>query len=401
MDEILISHALVLPDINFFAWFEAAKSYATSFERVVVVRSPAGNDLNRFFTVTAVEAPGVWFNNDALTHIRRAYPNVVRVDLIRANTPQELQAILDERVRLNDRYGETMNSSQIDDRFILAWPSDARPVKVTRPFGEDVGGVKNEGMDIFAPEDTIIRAGAAGQVVTVVREQTDIGYGQYVQTATQLNGVTYLVIYAHLKDIAVNMNDMVEVGDELGRAAAGESIKIVVQRPGDGLDGYSLPDVIDPSLVFYWPDLKLRSTVNGLRIRERPGTDFDILAKINIIDKIETLEPHGRTFQKLGVDGEWVKVRTSMGTEGYTAAWLLTVSEPISVDANFLGMNLDARHHLGNPDPSKLNGVQWVRFGYDVSMESGSTDINHAFNVYKPAIERQAAAGKKVLIVFT
>lgn len=82
-----ISHALVLPDTDFLTWLRAAETYSRTFERVAIVRSPKGNDLNRYRNVTAVQVPGVWVNNDAVSHIRRVYPMVVRVDLIRAATP--------------------------------------------------------------------------------------------------------------------------------------------------------------------------------------------------------------------------------------------------------------------------------------------------------------------------
>ena len=85
-----ISHALVLPDADFMSWFNAASAYTKAFERVAVVRSPAGNDLNRFRNVTAVQTPGVWVGNDAQAHIRRVYPMVVQIDVIPAATPADL-----------------------------------------------------------------------------------------------------------------------------------------------------------------------------------------------------------------------------------------------------------------------------------------------------------------------
>jgi len=53
------------------------------------------------------------------------------------------------------------------------------------------------------------------------------------------------------------------------------------------------------------------------------------------------------------------------------------------------------------PDPARLNNIHWVRVGYDVSMERGSTDVDAAYRLYKPAIERYAQAGKKVMLVLT
>ena len=75
----VISHALVLPDMDFMEWFKVAEPYTKAFQKVAVVRSPSGNDLNRYRNVTAVQAPGVWIGNDALSHIRRVYPSVVRI----------------------------------------------------------------------------------------------------------------------------------------------------------------------------------------------------------------------------------------------------------------------------------------------------------------------------------
>ena len=106
-----ISHALVLPDENFEAWLAVARPYAQAFERVAIVRSPAGNNLNRYRNVTAVQAPRVWFEGDALRHIRRVYPMVVRVDVIPAQTPTELNTILQARISAGDRYGEQQNKS--------------------------------------------------------------------------------------------------------------------------------------------------------------------------------------------------------------------------------------------------------------------------------------------------
>ena len=80
--DAVISHAFVLPDHNFYEWLETLRPYLEKFERVAVVRSPAGNNLNRFRNVTAVEAPLTWWQDSALTHIRRIYPSVVMVDVI-------------------------------------------------------------------------------------------------------------------------------------------------------------------------------------------------------------------------------------------------------------------------------------------------------------------------------
>ena len=100
-----ISHAFVLPDNNFQSWLAAVRPYLNAFERVAVIRSSAGNDLNRWRNVTAIQTDGEWLNDDALGHIQRAYQNVVRVDVIRASSPNELAVALQPRIVNNDRYG--------------------------------------------------------------------------------------------------------------------------------------------------------------------------------------------------------------------------------------------------------------------------------------------------------
>ena len=135
MSDVSISHALVLPDDNFTAWYNATTDYRRHFERVAVIRSPRGNDLNRYRNISAVQAPLTWFQDDAHAHIRRIYPSVVMVDVIRATTPQQLQVILQQRVSRDDRYGTQQNTpNHIYHRFVMAWATDHRPMKIVRPF---------------------------------------------------------------------------------------------------------------------------------------------------------------------------------------------------------------------------------------------------------------------------
>ena len=89
MTDSSISHALVLPDRDFNNWLQVVRPYTDAFERVAIVRSPAGNDLNRYRNVSAVTAPLTWYQDDPLRHIRRVYPMVVRVDIVQAATPIE------------------------------------------------------------------------------------------------------------------------------------------------------------------------------------------------------------------------------------------------------------------------------------------------------------------------
>jgi hypothetical protein len=398
-----ISHALVLPELDFMTWLKATDAYTKAFPRVVIVRSPAGNDLNRYRNITAVQAPGVWVGNDALSHIRRVYPMVVRVDVIRVATPTDLAAILQQRITLNDRYGDKLSPGNISDRFTLEWPSDARPARITRGFNDtnSVDGKPNEGLEIFAPIGTPIRASAAGIVTSVVRQTNNLGYGQYIQVSTTLSGQNYVVTYARLNNIRVTIGQTLKVGDVIAESSA-DTIKLVVQQPGKGLGGYILADIVDPTMMIYWQGLLLKINVTGLRIRERAGTDFKVVGQLTPYDRIESLEPHGRTLLKVGQENQWIKIRSPQTVEGYAAAQYLVADETGGLNAlNMTGVNLDILHRLGKPDSTRLKGTGFVRFAYAVSMGRGSTDLDAAYNLYAPYIQAYAKAGLKVILVLT
>jgi hypothetical protein len=407
-----MSHAFVLPDENFEKWLEVVRPYMQAFERVAVVRSPAGNDLNRFRNVTAVQASNVWHKDDALAHIRRAYPMVVRVDVIKADTPQALSAVIQTRINAQDRFGERQNTPQhIFDRFTIEYPTNARPTRITRGFSKDNAN-KHEGIDIAVYKGADILAAAPGKVTKVV--QTDaLNYGAYIQITTVINTETFVTTYAGLDTIKAQFDQFVQTGSEIA-TAKGDTVKIVVQNPSTGLDGYKLPKVVDPTLMVYWQGLRLRTTVTSLRVRSLPNTDGEILGTLTQSDVIETEEVHGHTLAKIGVDGEWLKIRRAGARSAYTAAWYLEaygVDDPTEAIPGVAvpGINLDLDHPLGTPDPQKLKGQGWVRLKYNVSLNPnkhgdaryGNTDVNFTFNRFRPYLERCAQAGLKVILVLT
>ena len=224
MSEQAMSHAFVLPDENFHGWLAALQPYLTHFERVAVVRSPAGNDLNRFRNVSAVTAARTWMQDDPLQHIRRIYPQVVRVDVIDAPSPADLSQIIAERVRLDDRYGEQNNTPpHIFDRFVVAWPTDYRPLKITRPFTSRPNDTldPNPGIDITTEPGSQVLAGVEGTVTKQwAGAQPDaFNLGKYVQVTTERGPNTYVLTYAGLRSVGVPLHSRVNVGDVLGEAA--------------------------------------------------------------------------------------------------------------------------------------------------------------------------------------
>lgn len=402
-----ISHALVLPDRNFLDWYYAAEPYSQHFERVAVVRSPAGNDLNRYRNVTAVEAPSVWLKDSALNHIRRVYRSVVRVDVIKASSPAQLARILQDRIDYNDRYGERFDDGHIDDRFVLGWPSDAQPARIERPFGADTGaGRLNEGVDIYTPAGTTVRTPIDGTIVLIGQDHSVLDYGSYIQIGTFHNGVHYLITLTHLNHISGKAGQIVQAGDPIA-LADGQNVRMVVQSPGRGLPGFILPHIIDPTDLIYWNTMRLRPVDDGLRLRRRPGTGHDIITHVNATDDLETLEMHGRTLAKVGRQNQWINVRAPNGRTGYSAAWFLEAIAPELIDrAQITGVNLDLNHRLGKPSPARLGGLDWVRLAYNVSFDPttgtyGNTDLQKTYARYRPYLEAYARAGYRVILVLT
>lgn len=390
-------HAFVLPNTDFRAWLTALRPYLAAFERVIVVRGATGNDLNPYRNVTAVAAPRTWLRDNPLTHIRSIYPSVVRVDVIRATTPDQMGQILQARINANDRYGETLNADDhLYDRFVLDWPVDYRPMRITQRF-DDARETVSVGLASVA--GAAVEAAVAGTVTKQwAGTQSDaLGLGRYVQVTTIHDGVPFIVTYAGLSTISVPLNTQVETGDKLGEAE-GNSVRVMVQHP-DGLKDRRLPDVLNPTALLYVNNLRVRPTVASLRVRAIPTLDGDIIAGITPIDPLIPADLHGRVLEKVGTEGEWLRLRLLDGRYGWVAAWFMesTQPRPVFTSVNQVGINLDERHPLGKPQASRLGNIGWVRFNYNVSRGFGSEDINNAYNRYAPLAEHYARAGFKVL----
>lgn len=401
MTETPISHAFVLPEENFQAWLDALKPYLAKFERVAVIRSTRGNDLNPYRNVSAVTAPKTWLNNSPVEHIRKIYPAVVRIDTVRATTPQELSVLLSRRIANNDRFGLQDNDGHINNRFVLDWPSDYTPIKLARPFTTKPTGTTADvlGLEIVAQAGAKVLAAAAGTVTRQwAGEQNDeLKLGKYIQITTNFGNTKYIITYAGLSTIRLPLNAQVKVGDDIGRVA-GANFTVIVQQ-AQGKAGYRLPNILDPNPLVYISNLRVRPTGSGLRVRSIPQTDGEIVGTIQPYDQVLPLEQHGRVLAKIGLEGQWIQVKMPDGRTGYAAAWFLEATQyrRYALDVNPLGVNLDQRHPQGKPEPSRLGTIGWVRFGYNVSNGTGSEDILAAYNRYAPLAEKYAKAGYKVL----
>ncbi len=402
----VISHALVLPDQNFYEWLEIARPYQEHFEDVVIVRSPAGNDLNRFRNVSAVEAPLTWMSDSALTHFRRVYSRVVMVDVISAATPDQLRTIVHGRVERNDRYGELeLEVQHIFTRFVLEWPTSARPMAIIGSFNSKASqGDLREGIDIRSKANADVICAAPGEVTSVASDGNDYGYRSYLQIESLVDEQRTVTTYEGIKLQRVKLGDKVSLGQILAKSQD-DRLRIILQNPPDrGVSFSQIDNVVNPRDHIYIPEFKVRPTTDNLRVRNVPSRRGKILGKVYSWDLLEPLEHHGRAIEKIGVADKWIKVRSISGVQGYTAAWYLqatTKSEGAEAfpGVNPVGVNLDVYHDIGKPEASLLGGVGWVRFGYNVSNFRGSEDINAAMERYLPLVESYREAGYRV--VFT
>ena len=67
--------------------------------------------------------------------------------------------------------------------------------------------------------------------------------------------------------------------------------------------------------------------VGYLRIRSTPATNRPPIAQVNDGDTMDSLESDASTQAKVGRQGQWLRVRTPNGVEGYTAAWYLRLAD--------------------------------------------------------------------------
>ena len=362
---------------------------------MAVVRSPAGNNLNRFRDVTAVDAPLTWWRDSALTHIRRVYPSVVMVDVIDVDTPEALAPILQRRVDNDDRYGEQEDEPQhIFHRFVLEWPTSARPIAVLARFNADEeAGALRPSLDIAAHEDAEILCAAAGRVTAV---------GASITVESIVEEERWLTTYEGVKNRHVALGDEVALGQVIAKAA-GDRLGIIVQQPPNrGLSLRGLDNVMNPRDYIYIPQFRARPQADNLRVRKLPSLYATIIGNVFSWHLLEPQEHHGRAIEKIGFHGSWLKIRAVTGVEGYVAAWFLEATTLAEGQAAFpgvnpVGVNLDAYHPLGAPAASRLGHLGWLRFGYNVSQWRGSEDINAAFQRYLPHVEAYREAGYRVI----
>jgi murein DD-endopeptidase MepM/ murein hydrolase activator NlpD len=150
------------------------------------------------------------------------------------------------------------------DGITLTHPVKDVPFSINHPFNQprdyNEDGIYNdlhEGLDLLSVKSdgspAIIVAAASGVVERVRTDYTiGKGYGIYVRLD---HGNGWKTWYCHLGSASVSEGQAVSRGAELGVSdstgnSTGTHLHFNLQKIGDGLPGYVLPDIIDPTPYF-------------------------------------------------------------------------------------------------------------------------------------------------------
>jgi SH3-like domain-containing protein len=141
----------------------------------------------------------------------------------------------------------------------------------------------------------------------------------------------------------------VEEGDVLEALEPEEDVRVKVGQEGqwlhvrtpDGIEGYVTARYLRPSAyqpvsfgvfaaeaVLAGVQVEVVSPEVGfLRVRPTPSTEQPAFTQVEDGAVLEALEPEEEVRAKVGQYGQWLRIRTPAGIEGYVAAWYLRLHE--------------------------------------------------------------------------
>jgi murein DD-endopeptidase MepM/ murein hydrolase activator NlpD len=276
------SHIVLIPNGSDWSWYQATQRYVLNYRATVTQSADdAGSFHGRNHTVTAIVYPGAWGGHDIVAYFTTNYPNA-KIDLVQAATTDELTKRLKARVVHDDRFGAHepyADDLEIDgeDKFHLHWPLDAELVtwfgppyrSFSRHFGASPwdyrpGFPAHEGLDFNAPTGKPVYACADGEVTELdndpshLNQQARFPYGFFVRIRHNFRGAIYETLYAHLSEVSVQLGQVVQTGQPIGKSgatgrASGPHLHLNLKAPGVQLAGYPA-GITDPLPYLKWPD---------------------------------------------------------------------------------------------------------------------------------------------------
>jgi len=225
--------------------------------------------------------------------------------------------------------------------FQLSWPVDSRIVN--QHFGENPDLYKpfhlpgHEGLDLYALSGANVYAAASGEV-TQSNHPKDHPYGLQIRIKHTAGNTVYHTVYAHLSKSMVHVGQKVKEGELIGLAdntgnSFGAHLHLTLKIDGANTPGYPA-GIVDPwpylNSSISTPELPLPGdsglvvyTTTAVNLRSGPDINTSSTALLPSGEALSVLGEADKLRSKIGIEGEWLQVKTSAGTAGYVAAWLV------------------------------------------------------------------------------
>ncbi len=126
--------------------------------------------------------------------------------------------------------------------------------------------------------------------------------------------------------------EALEPGGET-RAKVGQEDQWLHVRTPEGIEGYAaawylrLHEKVQEAVKAGVQVEVVSPELGYLNVRSISSTERPPITQVDDGDVLESLEPEGDTWAKVGQEDEWLHIRTPEGVEGYVAAWYLRLRE--------------------------------------------------------------------------
>jgi murein DD-endopeptidase MepM/ murein hydrolase activator NlpD len=275
MSEEQVHHIILLPQDDYWGWVGAVRDFVVHYGTPVTPFPQKAIEFHRpLQTITVVNPPNNAYpmQGDIAMWLAENAPDV-RAEVLNVDNPDNLRAIVAERIARDDRLGMSAPEAPPEPTpepaptpearpeagpgagIALLWPTDY--AYVTQEFGGNPDFYSkfnlpgHEGLDIRAPENANIYACADGTVIRAERNPDEHPYGKHVRIRHANN---YKTIYGHLNEVLVDVGDAVEAGQLIGLAdntgnSFGDHLHLTLKLEGATSAGLtSFPfDILDPT----------------------------------------------------------------------------------------------------------------------------------------------------------
>lgn len=255
-------HIILLPKQNYFDWVKAIRDYVLNFH-VNITPDPVRAGSKDHITVV-VPPHGYPSEGDIVKWLSARFAETVLHPVYVLNQEQltaKLKELIDLGVPYRTETSESTSSTSSPLPFRLFWPTDY-PV-ITQGFGDNpeiygaFGLPGHEGLDIRAPYNTNVYAGADGEVFLIENEPNVHPYGKHIRIQ---HSDGFRTVYGHLAEILVSIGQTVRAKELIARAnstgnSSGSHLHLTLKKAGATSAGETQyrGDIIDPTPFLIYP----------------------------------------------------------------------------------------------------------------------------------------------------